>query len=83
VSLHERPICYQCDSPIEENAEILFAAPCDHDRCPSAVWHGLCLMQWREHREVLLERRRQWLSEHYVSIQIWRPDGGTPEPPPD
>lgn len=81
--LHDRPICFWCDKPIEDN-NFVFAAACDHDTCPSAVWHPLCLMDWRQHRDEALARRKQWFENHrvQVEIQIARRDGGEPEDPP-
>lgn len=83
MSLHDRPICWQCDLPIEGN-DFVFAAPCDHEECPSAVWHPLCLMEWRQHRDEALTKRQRWLEEHLVrvEVQIARLDGGEPEEPP-
>lgn len=43
-------VCYECHEPVDDP---LFEAPCGHDGCPSAVFHGLCLMAWRERREAV------------------------------
>lgn len=51
-AIHERPVCYGCRTPIE--GDVVFAPLCSltedhaHDTCPSACWHGPCLMEGRE-----------------------------------
>lgn len=42
----------------------IFASPCDHDDCASVVFHGLCLMSWREHREECVNQVRRWVENH-------------------
>jgi len=61
VSVQERPVCWGCDERIEHSP--VFAAPCDHDECPSAVFHGVCLMEWREHREQAIQAARRLFRE--------------------
>lgn len=52
------PRCFGCERQVEYGA--VYAPPtCDHEECPSAVFHGLCLMEWRERREQLQERARE------------------------
>lgn len=58
VSVQDRPICWRCETKIE--IEPVYAAPCDHDECPSAVFHGLCLMEWREERNRAEEAMRDF-----------------------
>ena len=84
MGLQDRPICFHCDTPIESN-DFVFCAPCDHEECPSVVFHPICLMEWRQHRDEAEARRRRWHEEHIVAIHahIERRDGGQPEPPPD
>lgn len=60
--LHDRPRCWGCQEPVEYDP--LFASPCDHERCPSAVFHGLCLMEWREYREKRIAQIERWVAEH-------------------
>ena len=67
--MQERPICFECGEPIEHSP--VFEAPCGHDECRSAVFHGLCLMEFRERREtgerfevVGLLVRKAWSEEH-------------------
>jgi hypothetical protein len=55
-TLHTLAVCRECLSPIEYDP--VFAPPCgqhlrqdDHARCASNVWHGHCLMVWRERIE--------------------------------
>ncbi len=62
MALHDRPRCWGCQKPVEYDP--LFAAPCDHEECPSAVFHGLCLMEWREFREKRIEQIARWVAEH-------------------
>ena len=68
VLMQERPICFQCDSAIQANADMVFEAPCGHDDCSSAVFHAICLFDWRERRskfmEYLKEIRERWMREH-------------------
>jgi hypothetical protein len=47
--LHVMPICFVCNEDIPYAA--VYAAPCDHATCPSAAWHGACLIDHREKRE--------------------------------
>ncbi len=49
MSVQEAPICWGCQERIEHS--VVYAAPCDHEECPSACFHGLCLMEWREKRQ--------------------------------
>lgn len=61
--IQDRPICFGCEHAIESGA--IFAPPmCDHEGCPSASFHGTCLMEWREHRE----KRRAQLREAYQAF---------------
>jgi hypothetical protein len=48
MAVQDRPICAKCSQVVE--VDPIYEAFCGHDRCPSAVWHGLCLMKWREMR---------------------------------
>lgn len=62
MSLHERPLCFDCVKPVEYDP--IYAAPCDHQDCPSAVFHPLCLMRWRERRDEAFREFRRWLEKH-------------------
>lgn len=64
--IQERAICWGCDQTIEYDP--IFAAPCDHERCSSAVWHGLCLMQWREDRTARDQSWARWRANHRVIV---------------
>lgn len=58
--IQDRPVCFHCDTRIEQQP--VFAPPwCDDPECSSAVFHGVCLMIWREHLDELrkLARARQ------------------------
>lgn len=61
--MQDRPVCFKCDKKIETNAEMVFEAPCGHDHHSSAVFHGICLMDWREHRHHFMERLRKHLED--------------------
>ena len=67
--MQELPICFDCNTEIK--SEPVFEAPCGHDDCRSAVFHGLCLMEFREQRESATDRFeivglivRPWMQEH-------------------
>lgn len=66
MSIQARPVCFGCNEVIEYDP--LYEAPCGHDDCSSAVFHGLCLMDWREHRQRWEERMREaykrWVEKH-------------------
>jgi hypothetical protein len=47
--LHDLPVCFDCQTRIENSP--VFAAICGHATCPSVVFHGLCLMEWREKQQ--------------------------------
>lgn len=68
MGLQDRPICFQCDLPIQQNADMVFEAPCGHDDHSSAVFHGVCLFTWRERRlkfvEFMEEVRQRWMRAH-------------------
>lgn len=52
--MQDRPICFKCTTQVDNSP--VYEAPCGHDRCSSVVFHGICLMEWREHREEFLRR---------------------------
>lgn len=58
--MQRRPVCFWCEEIVEYDP--IFCAPCDHEDCRSAVFHGLCLMSWREHREAAIKEFRKWVS---------------------
>lgn len=72
------PICLTCDKPVEYDP--IYEAPCGHDTCPSAVFHGLCLMEWRDHREQFSKRmkRRMQQAMEAIGIEIEFDDGTDP-----
>lgn len=66
--MQDRPVCFSCTNPIETNAEMVFEAPCGTETCASAVFHAICLFDWRDRRRSMEERfeqmRAQWMAEH-------------------
>lgn len=62
MAIHDRPRCWVCVEVVEYDP--IFAAPCDHETCPSVVFHGLCLMEWREYREKRVQAFQKWVADH-------------------
>lgn len=66
--MQDRPVCFQCDELIKTNAEMVFEAPCGHEDHSSAVFHAICLFEWRERRsayeEYFNQMRQRWMDEH-------------------
>lgn len=60
--MRELPLCNQCVEEITHDP--VFEALCGHEECPSAVFHPLCLMRWREEREEAMELVRKFMDEH-------------------
>lgn len=51
--MQDRPMCWVCPHPVDDP---VFEAPCGHDGCSSVVFHGICLMRWRETRDEQIAR---------------------------
>lgn len=66
MTIQDRPICFGCDEPIDNSP--VFAAPCDHAEHPSAVWHGLCLMTWRENLQQRIQQFQRFMATHRAYI---------------
>lgn len=68
MTVQDRPVCFDCDQTIERLDDVVFSPPwCDHAKCSSASFHGLCLMRWRERRaevRVQLDRRMEAFRRH-------------------
>ena len=66
MTVQDRPVCFECTETIEHSP--VYEAPCGHADCPSAIFHGLCLMTWREVRQEIEKRvaqiRKRWIEEH-------------------
>lgn len=64
MALQEDPICFwvRCTERVDHDP--VFEAPCGHEECPSAVFHPLCLMQWREHRENIEREIKRFIAQH-------------------
>lgn len=58
------PICWMCDEEVETDP--IFESICGHDNCPSSVFHGLCLMEWREKRPEAYKAIKRFFDEHVV-----------------
>lgn len=57
------PLCWGCTEEVDTDP--IYESLCGHDdTCPTAVWHGLCLMRWREERDEALAKIRQFVAEH-------------------
>lgn len=57
--IQEVPICFDCERRIESVSDAVFANPArDELDAPSAIFHPLCLMRWRERREEAMKRFR-------------------------
>lgn len=47
--IQDRPVCFDCETRIDYDP--VFAPPWHDDLTyPSAAFHGICLMRWRERR---------------------------------
>lgn len=70
MGLHRTPICFSCTEQVM--IDPVFAAICDHEDCPSAVFHPLCLMRHREDRAAHIEARERFFATHRVrhSVEI-------------
>lgn len=62
--LQERPICFfpGCVEAIEH--DVVYEAACGHPECPSATFHPLCLMKWREHKENMEREIKRFIAQH-------------------
>ena len=63
MGLQERPICFDCRQEVSAS-DAVFEAPCGHDGCPSAAWHGVCLMRWREQSQDGYRAFMRYIVEH-------------------
>ncbi len=61
-TVQDRPRCFGCSEIIEYDP--IYAAPCGHGDCRSAVFHGVCLMEYREHFEAVQASVARWLRQH-------------------
>lgn len=64
MPLQTAPRCFDCIEEVSAS-DAVFEAPCGHDDCPSAVFHGLCLMTWRENREVVFKRLAEAARDYF------------------
>ena len=66
--IHERPLCFAGDGVVTHDP--IFAPVCGHEDCPSAVWHPLCLMSFRENSERQRQDMARFLQHHEIIIGI-------------
>lgn len=60
----EKPVCSACAEEITDTeVSLVFDSLCGHAECPSACWHPICLMEFREWRDAHQKKLREWL-EH-------------------
>lgn len=50
-----------CTKQVEHDP--IFEAVCGHEHGASAVFHPLCLMKWREDRDLAFRRAREYAAE--------------------
>lgn len=62
--MQDRPVCFTCVKPIETNAEMVFESPCGCNEHASAVFHAICLFDWRDKRRSIEDRIRQMIADH-------------------
>lgn len=76
--IHELPICFDCETRISCLADAVFASPFyDEDpHAPTACFHGICLMRWRERRDTVLERVAQHFRGECPDCQMPESDTG-------
>lgn len=43
------PLCPECEQEVDTDP--VYESFCGHDDCLTLVWHGICLMTWREKRD--------------------------------
>jgi hypothetical protein len=61
------PLCWECTEEVDTDP--IYEAPCGHDdRCPTVVFHGLCLMTWREKREEMEKILRRIIEKHFPEV---------------
>lgn len=59
--IQEVPRCFMCTEPVEHDP--VFEAPCGHEDAASGVFHPLCLMKWRENRDLAVKRAREYADQ--------------------
>ena len=60
--MRPHPICFNCEEEVDHDP--IYEAVCGHESCPSAVFHPLCLMEWREHREKAMRVIKEFIQSH-------------------
>lgn len=64
MTLQEQPVCFfpPCGDKVDHDP--VFEAPCGHQDHPSAVFHPMCLMAWREFKEDMEREIKRFIDEH-------------------
>lgn len=63
--IQDRPVCFDCEERVTNLTDAVFAPPyLDDPTAPSAIFHPICLMRWRERRDALRERIYDALRRH-------------------
>lgn len=64
MALQEQPVCFfpACGEVVDHDP--VFEAPCGHPAHPSAVFHPMCLMGWREYKDDMEREIKRFVSEH-------------------
>jgi hypothetical protein len=64
VALQRHPVCFfpPCGEAIDHDP--VYESPCGHEDHPSAVFHPICLMGWREYKEDMEREIKRFVSDH-------------------
>jgi hypothetical protein len=54
--MQDRPVCFSCEEEIERNSDMVFESPCGCGDHASAVFHAICLFDWRDRKKVIKAR---------------------------
>lgn len=65
--IQDLPICFDCQTRVNSLADAVFAPPWHDDPTfPSAAFHPLCLMRWRDRRHVARDAMLATLRLHFT-----------------
>lgn len=57
-------VCFMCQRK-SKAVDAVFESLCGHEDCPTMSFCGLCLMQWREHREALVREYEEHIQQEH------------------